>query len=244
MPWWMTFSAAVATVLFVALDMRDAGFRAGWWRDRVRARRNAAYLASNLVTMVALSWLTGALTPHVPALVSWPSFAVELVLCFVVAEWINWVAHWVKHRVPWLWTFHLQHHVETRYNTTLTLHTHGLEVVFTGVLMALTLVACGFSRVAIDAFLLAYYVANLYKHCSARMSLGPLDWIIVSPAFHRVHHARHEDANFGSVLTLWDVVFRTAKWVKDEDAWALELGTPTQEPFGFVDEMLAFVRRR
>jgi sterol desaturase/sphingolipid hydroxylase (fatty acid hydroxylase superfamily) len=244
-PLWMIGLALLATVVFVGLDLRDEGFRSGWWRDRVRARRNLAYLASNLVTMVALSAATSALTPHVPRLIDWSGWrALEIGACFMVAELINWLAHWVKHRVPYLWTFHLQHHVESHYNTTLTLHTHGLEVVVTGALMSATLVLCGFSQLAIDVFLLSYFAANLYKHCSAKMSLGPLDWLIVSPAFHRVHHAKHENANFGSVLTLWDVVFRTARFVKDEDAYALSLGTTGDEPFGFKDEMLAFIRPR
>ena len=239
----MIVVTGLASVLFVGLDSRDRGFREGLWRDRVRARRNAAYLVSNLVTMAALASLTQTLTPHVPVLASWQGpFGLELVACFLAAELINWVAHWAKHRVAYLWRFHLQHHVERHYNTTLTLHTHGLEVVFTGAVMACALVLCGFSALAVNAFTLTYFVANLYKHCSARLSLGPLDWLIVSPAFHRVHHAKDEDANFGSVLTVFDVLFGTAKWVTKDEAWALALGTRGDEPFGFVEEMLAFVR--
>lgn len=242
----MVLVSTVATVLFIGLDLRDAGFRAGLWRDRTRARRNAAYFASNLVTMAVLALVTDALVPRAPVL--FPAISasaplvVDVVLCFVVAELINWVAHWAKHRVPYLWRFHMQHHVETHYNTMLTLHTHGLEVVLTGTVMACTLASLGFSALAVDAFTLSYFVANLYKHCSARMSLGVLDRLIVSPAFHRVHHARTEDANFGSVLTVWDALFGTAKWVTQQQAWAMPLGTRGGEPFGFVDEMLAFVR--
>lgn len=239
--------ALSCTVLFVVVDLRDPGFRSSWSTDRRRLRRNAAFLASNLVTMAALNVTSRALEGAVPALVSWPQgpagATAEIFACLVVAELVNWVSHFVKHRHPWLWRFHLQHHVETRYNVNLTLHTHGLEVVVSGCAMAALLSLCGFSRLAVDVFSLSYYGTNLYKHCHARFSLGVLDWLVVSPAYHRLHHAKGHDGNFGSVLTLFDVVFRTAQFATTpreiDDAFSLPLGVTTPEPFGYVDEMLA-----
>lgn len=242
------------TVLFVAVDLADAGFRSSWWSDRRRARRNAAFLASNLVTMALLNACTRALYgqldeqqhANVPALVTWSSASttmrvLEVIACLLVAELVNWISHWLKHRHAWLWRFHLQHHVETRYNINLTLHTHGLEVIVTGSIMAALLVLCGFSRFSIDVFTLCYYGTNLYKHGSARLSLGPLDWLVVSPAYHRLHHAKGYDGNFGSVLTVFDVLFRTARFptgAARAEAFALPVGVTSPEPFGFLDEML------
>lgn len=235
------------TVLFVAVDSTDAGFRSSWWQDRRRVRRNAAFLASNLVTMAALNACTRALEGHVPALVTWPTAApagraLEVIACLLVAELVNWGSHWLKHRQPWLWRFHLQHHVETRYSVNLTLHTHGVEVLVTGAAMATLLGLGGFSRFAVDVFTLCYYGSNLYKHSTTRLSLGPLDWLVVSPAYHRLHHARGHAGNFGSVLTVFDVLFGTARFptgVDREAAFHLPLGVTSPEPFGFVDEMLA-----
>lgn len=250
--------SAICLVSFVALDLRDAGFRASWSSDRARVRRNGAFLLANFVTMLALHAATRAVVPRVPALVDWRAggahvglLAVEVAACLLVAELVNWVSHWAKHKHGWLWRFHLQHHVETRYSVNLTLHTHGVEVVCTGVAMAALLALCGFSRFAVDAFTVAYFCANLYKHCGARLSLGPLDWLVVSPAYHRLHHARASDmggwhGNYGSVLTVFDVLFGTARFptgaAAQDEAFRLVPGTDTPEPFGFVDEMLAPLR--
>lgn len=246
---------AVCLAIFVALDLRDAGFRASWSTDKARLQRNAAFLVSNLVTIFVLSTITRALAPHLPQWVAWSSATapalgdrvVEVGACILTAELVNWISHWAKHKQLWLWLFHLQHHVETRYSVNLTLHTHGVEVVVTGVLMSSLLCVLGFSRFAVDAFMLSYFCANLYKHCSARMSLGPLDALIVSPAYHRLHHARAADVggwsgNYGSVLTVFDVLFGTARFpARDEldDIYASAPGTDGDVPFGFVDEMLA-----
>lgn len=244
--------SAACLVLFVALDLRDGGFRASWSTDRARLKRNLAFLVSNLVTIVVLNAVTRALAPVLPRVLSWESahvvdVVVEVGACILVAELVNWLSHWAKHKHAWLWRFHLQHHVETRYSVNLTLHTHGVEVVVTGALMSSLLCILGFSRFAVDAFTVAYFCANLYKHCSARMSLGPLDALVVGPAYHRLHHARAADlggwhGNYGSVLTVFDVLFGTARFPEKhelDEVYARTPGVDGDEPFGFVEEMLA-----
>ena len=44
--------------------------------------------------------------------------------------------------------------------------------------------------------------------------MGPLEWILVTPSNHRVHHARNEvylDKNYGGVFIIWDRIFGTFK---------------------------------
>jgi sterol desaturase/sphingolipid hydroxylase (fatty acid hydroxylase superfamily) len=230
-----------ALAVFIAVDARDEQFRASWWRDKTRRNRNLAFAAANLATMASLNAVTHAL--HVlPKLIEWRGpVVIELLACLVVAEGVNWISHYIKHRQSWLWTFHAPHHVETNYSVNLTLHTHGLEVLVSGAAMAAVLDVLGFSQLSVDVFSLSYFIANLYKHCTARLSLGPLDWIFVSPAYHRLHHARGYDGNFGSVLTIFDVLFRTAKFPARFDAALLPYGT--DDDFGFIAEMASPFRR-
>jgi sterol desaturase/sphingolipid hydroxylase (fatty acid hydroxylase superfamily) len=71
------------------------------------------------------------------------------------------------------------------------------------------------------------------QHVNARLPLGPvLERIIVSPAFHRRHHAvgyGHEGTrygcNFGVLFPWWDMLFRTASW------------DPAVEPTGIRDQL-------
>jgi sterol desaturase/sphingolipid hydroxylase (fatty acid hydroxylase superfamily) len=257
--------AAVASVVFVGIDLRAPSFRAAWSSDRFRLWRNVGYVAGNVVGMATLSVVNAWLSVHVPRLGSWQwaPLVLEVVACVVVAELVNWLSHWVKHVSPWLWTFHLQHHVGRHYDTTLTLHTHPVDVVVSGAAMSALLLLLGFGRFSVDVFVLAYFVTNLYKHNHRLMSLGSLlDRVIVGPAYHRVHHTLHAhgDAaalgpdldrrvasrrgeNYGSVLTLFDVVFGTAVWphagIEQEPVGVKE--TPER---GFVDEMLLPLKGR
>jgi sterol desaturase/sphingolipid hydroxylase (fatty acid hydroxylase superfamily) len=55
------------------------------------------------------------------------------------------------------------------------------------------------------------------SHSNTRISYGWLgDHIFVSPGFHRIHHALRaagrRSCNFGTALSLWDILFGTAKF--------------------------------
>lgn len=234
----------VVAVVFVGLDLRSASFRAGFTTDVARRNRNLGYIVGNVVSMSALNavnlWLMDQITP----LWSWQSLprVVEVTACVLIAEGINWCSHWVKHQQRWLWTFHVQHHVGRRYDTTLTLHTHGVDVVLTGAVMSAVLLWSGFTKLSVDVFLLLYFATNLYKHGHSRLSLGRvLDKIIVGPAYHRVHHSTVERGNYGSVLTLFDVVFCTAIW-PSATVFEDEVGVDRQDEAGFATEMLLPLR--
>jgi sterol desaturase/sphingolipid hydroxylase (fatty acid hydroxylase superfamily) len=53
-------------------------------------------------------------------------------------------------------------------------------------------------------------------HANLRWRLGPLGWLVVSPAYHRIHHARElgqkGNVNFGFVLVIWDRLARRAEF--------------------------------
>ncbi|MBM4381060.1 MAG: sterol desaturase family protein [Deltaproteobacteria bacterium] len=239
---WQLAITSGATLVAAVFECRERGFVASWVADPVRRRRNAAYLLSNFAVVALLSGITAWMGRHLAPAFHWSGPVwVDVAGCVLVAEFLNWVFHWAKHRHRWLWTFHLQHHVETRYDISLTLHTHPLEVILSGTLMVGTLRLLGFSGVALEVFSTLYFVSNLYKHGAWRVGLGPLDWILVGPALHRLHHARELDGNFGSVLTVYDVLFGTARW-PDAQAWTVQTGTRGGEPFGFIPEFLAFLR--
>jgi sterol desaturase/sphingolipid hydroxylase (fatty acid hydroxylase superfamily) len=56
-------------------------------------------------------------------------------------------------------------------------------------------------------------------HSNTRISLGPLNYVMAWPMFHRVHHSlapEHHDKNFGATFSFWDIIFRTAYFPKKD----------------------------
>lgn len=237
--------ATVGLLGLIGLELRSARFRSSTFGDPGRVRRNWSFLVAALVAIALVRLASDAVAGILPRLLHWDgAFALEVTACFLVAELLNWLAHWAKHHDPFLWRFHFQHHRESRYSIWLVTHTHPLEVVVTGTLMSAALALLGFSPAAMQAYLLFYSLANTYQHASFDYSLGPLDRLIVNPAYHRVHHAIGKQGNYGSTLTVWDVVFGTAHFPATRVAdpamrYGLEPGGG--EPIGFREELTWFL---
>ena len=54
-------------------------------------------------------------------------------------------------------------------------------------------------------------VVNVWIHTNLRVNLGPLQWILITPDYHRIHHGSKGllHFNLGFVLTVWDRIFGT-----------------------------------
>jgi sterol desaturase/sphingolipid hydroxylase (fatty acid hydroxylase superfamily) len=227
----------------LGLELCAAGFRRGAFGagDPARQRRNLAYLVAALATAGLSKALVGPIQARVPALLD-PSAVhplLDLAACFLVADLIGWVSHHVKHRFDFLWRFHFQHHRESAYDVWLITHTHAVEVVVSGAILLTLLSLLGFSRGAVETYLVLYTLAKTYQHSSFDLTLGRvIDRVIVGPAYHRLHHEVGSRCNYGNVLTLWDVVFETARWPASRHAPDVPLGAGDgPEPYGFAAEL-------
>lgn len=70
---------------------------------------------------------------------------------------------------------------------------------------------------------------QLWAHSNVNVSLGPIDWLIISPAYHRIHHSytKNRDLNLGTTFTVWDRLFGTFVDPKTvEPGFKLGLGYP------------------
>ncbi|HEX8949909.1 MAG TPA: sterol desaturase family protein [Dissulfurispiraceae bacterium] len=54
-------------------------------------------------------------------------------------------------------------------------------------------------------------VVNVWIHTNIWVDLGPLEWLLITPNYHRMHHGAKglSRKNLGFVLTIWDRVFGT-----------------------------------
>jgi sterol desaturase/sphingolipid hydroxylase (fatty acid hydroxylase superfamily)/predicted lipoprotein len=148
--------------------------------------------------------------------------AIYTLLAFLVEDWSRFWVHRLMHRVPLLWDFHRVHH-GAEVMTPFTLYrTHPVEALLNGVRgsIAIGLVTGasawllgpkvrGWEVLGVDAigFVWSLLGANL-RHSHVWLSYGPrLERFLLSPAQHQIHHSddeRHNDRNFGTVLSLWD----------------------------------------
>jgi sterol desaturase/sphingolipid hydroxylase (fatty acid hydroxylase superfamily) len=136
-----------------------------------------------------------------------PQIAV-VALILVGIDAMNWLAHVANHRSAALWRFHALHHSQENMSVFTTFRTHPLSHAsyLVALLPALVLEASG---TVPAAGLIAYACLVTLPHANLRWSFGPLGRILVSPAYHRLHHASspvegRRAVNFGFVFVCWD----------------------------------------
>jgi sterol desaturase/sphingolipid hydroxylase (fatty acid hydroxylase superfamily) len=127
---------------------------------------------------------------------------------------INWAAHVANHRVGVFWRFHALHHSQEEMSVFTTFRTHPMAHAsyLPAVLPALVLAANGSVP---TVGLVAYGCLVTLPHANLRWNYGRVGRWVVSPAFHRLHHANTDvdgkrAVNFGFVLAVWDRLAGTA----------------------------------
>ena len=81
------------------------------------------------------------------------------------------------------------------------------------------------ARAPIAPVLITVYVCvGTLQHANLRWTFGPVGRVLVSPAYHRLHHAPDiQDTNLGLVLTIRDVLAGCARFL-DPVEEGLDLG--------------------
>jgi sterol desaturase/sphingolipid hydroxylase (fatty acid hydroxylase superfamily) len=156
--------------------------------------------------------LPWALAP-LPRLV--PSAWMQVVAAIVILDLVTYALHRAFHRVPFLWRFHEVHHTDLDLDVSSASRFHTGEVIFSSAVKLGVVAVLGIPPAGLVAFEIALLAAAQFEHANVRISprLETILWrTIVPPAMHRIHHAPNRgdaDSNYGTILTLWDRLFRS-----------------------------------
>jgi sterol desaturase/sphingolipid hydroxylase (fatty acid hydroxylase superfamily) len=142
----------------------------------------------------------------------WPGWLI-VPLTVVAMDAANWLAHYADHRLDFLWRFHALHHSQEELSVLTSFRAHPLMHT-TGFLLAAVPVAVLMPTRPIAPVVITVYVCvGTLQHANLRWTFGPVGRVVVSPAYHRLHHAPDvQRANLGVVLTIWDVLAGRARF--------------------------------
>ncbi|MBB6252395.1 sterol desaturase family protein [Nitrospirillum iridis] len=135
-----------------------------------------------------------------------------LALLFAGEEFCYYWAHRLGHEVRWVWASHSVHHSPTSLHLASAFRLGVTEVVSGGWLVYMPLYLLGFHPVAVATMLALNLFYQFWLHTEAVGTLGPLEWVLNTPAHHRVHHATgpaYLDRNYGGMVIVWDRLFGT-----------------------------------
>lgn len=173
---------------------------------------------------------------------SWPGWA-QMLLLFLLRDFIHWNVHRLLHRSPWLWKFHQVHHSVQQMGYAAHLRYHFMETIVYRTLEYLPLAMIGFGiQDFIIVYLFSLAIGHL-NHANIYLPLGPLKYIFNSPQMHIWHHSKElpkgsYGVNYGISLSIWDYLFGTV-WMP-HDGRDIELGFHEVEkyPHGFLEQVV------
>jgi sterol desaturase/sphingolipid hydroxylase (fatty acid hydroxylase superfamily) len=129
---------------------------------------------------------------------------------FLIADFLSYWSHRLRHR--FIWPLHAVHHSPRELDWLAAARMHPFDDVVDNVTTGLPILIAGFDPILFLLLDPILFLHTLYLHLAVSWDLGPLRYVIASPAFHRWHHAADDKAlnrNFGGVLSIWDLIFGT-----------------------------------
>lgn len=157
-------------------------------------------------------------------LISYPYLFEHLALLEIKATWLVWLAafiaidfagywnHRLNHKINLFWNQHVIHHSSEEFNLACALRqpVSNLIAYFPLLLIPAALVGVPFEVIAVLAPI--HLFAQFWYHTQHIGKMGWLEYIIITPSQHRVHHAinpEYIDKNLGQILSVWDRIFGT-----------------------------------
>lgn len=157
-------------------------------------------------------------------LVTYPYLVNNLALMEIETTWLVWLVafvaidfagywnHRLSHKINFFWNQHVIHHSSEEFNLACALRQSISNLIgyFPFLLIPAALVGVPFKVIAILAPI--HLFAQFWYHTQHIGKLGWLEYIIITPSQHRVHHAintEYLDKNLGQILSIWDRIFGT-----------------------------------
>jgi len=172
-------------------------------------------LAGEMRQLGLSAWQLDAFWPGVSDL-PWVSFLLYLLLFDFVDYWI----HRGQHGVQAWWQLHALHHSQRQMTMWSDNRNHLLDDLVRDSLLVLLALGIGVAPSQFVAIVAITQLSESLQHANLRWRWpGPLEGVLVSPSFHRLHHAigyghegRAHGVNFAVLFPVWDILFGTADW--------------------------------
>jgi sterol desaturase/sphingolipid hydroxylase (fatty acid hydroxylase superfamily) len=214
---WVVIVLGFSWVLEAAVPLVPLKYRK--WRH---AGVNGVFLGTSLLinamfgvaTVAAAAW-TRADAIGLLYWVELPIWAELLVALAVLDLLAQYVAHYLLHRIKWLWRLHVVHHSDTKVDATTGARLHPGDYAVRETFALGAMIVTG----APLAFYLVYRVTTILFTFVTHANFSPprrldaaLSWVVVTPNMHKFHHHFERpwtDTNFGGILSVWDRLFGT-----------------------------------
>ncbi len=204
-------------LLAIAIELaRDAYAKTGYYRtnDAINSLSLGVLSTTSKLVLIDIAGRVYAWVQQDLVIAEWRLEGwLSLVVAFVAYDFCYYWFHRISHERRIFWAAHVAHHQSEEYNLTTALRQTSTGFLL-GWLFYLPLFLLGMPADVFVTVASANLIYQFWVHTRFIKTLGPLEYVLVTPMNHRVHHARNPDyidRNYGGFFILWDRLFGTYK---------------------------------
>jgi sterol desaturase/sphingolipid hydroxylase (fatty acid hydroxylase superfamily) len=176
-------------------------------------------------------------------------FALRMGIELLLLDLVTYFLHRAYHRVPLLWRLHMVHHTDEDLDVSSASRFHPGEVVLSSVAKVAVVIMLGISALALVVFEAVMLACAQFQHSNIRVAPLVERWMwrtMVPPEMHRIHHTppvADTDSNYGTVLTIWDLMFGTLRTRRRDSTEPFGIGSAGKRPSSLIGLVLLPFRR-
>jgi sterol desaturase/sphingolipid hydroxylase (fatty acid hydroxylase superfamily) len=273
--YWVIVGVLEVLVMYAILRPLEALRPAEKWQDRKGVRVDALYTwivklgILNLFFFFAFqpffdsfqSWLRLHNISNIQLDNLWPGVTSQPIVAFLiyllVLDFAGYWYHRMEHRIGIWWELHAVHHSQQKMSLWTDDRNHLLDNILQAGYFATVALVIGVQPSQFVVLLAITNMMQSVQHANIRVYFGWLgERLLVSPAFHRRHHAvgfGHEGTtygcNFGVLFPWWDMLFRSVSWNRELEPTGIRDQLPVGDAPGrdygdgfIAQHLLAFKR--
>jgi sterol desaturase/sphingolipid hydroxylase (fatty acid hydroxylase superfamily) len=144
-------------------------------------------------------------------IVSWEHGILYWIVLVLAEDFLYYWLHRFDHEIRLFWAVHVTHHSSEKMNFTVGFRSSVFQPLYRFIYF-IPLAWMGFRPLDIVFIYSATQIWGIFVHTELIRKMGWLEYILVTPSHHRVHHAsnpKYLDKNMGMFLIIWDHLFGT-----------------------------------
>ena len=139
---------------------------------------------------------------------------------FMCIDFASYWSHRLNHKINFFWNQHIIHHSSEEFNMACALRQSISNILGYGALFMIPAAILGVPQEVIAILAPLHLFGQFWYHTQHIGKLGWLEYIIVTPSQHRVHHAINPiyiDKNLSAIFCIWDRMFGTFQEELDDE---------------------------
>ncbi|MGA1030652.1 MAG: sterol desaturase family protein [Flavobacteriaceae bacterium] len=133
-------------------------------------------------------------------------------IAFICIDFASYWGHRLNHHINLFWNQHIIHHSSEEFNLACALRQSFSNLISLSALFLIPAALLGVPAEVITLLAPLHLFGQFWYHTQHIGKLGWLEYILVTPSQHRVHHAinpEYVDKNLAAIFCIWDRLFGT-----------------------------------